>query len=394
MGGKYLVVVVGIAIALLVRKAQVRLESLKLPPGYSYNDEACQLVGQARGLLGTEDLALGRHGILFISSGDIIKGFAQGFSQAAQGGIWILDFRQKPIQEPVKLEVLGAPDGLDFHLHGLDVSNSTDRIYAVNHQLTKSSVDVFQIRYNAECIQETWTCPPISLQFITTVSSPQFPHAGMNDVVEVDEDHFYVSQFQAFSMPAQGSHNLNGPREIFRTLMSLPIFFFSLKWTTVHVCSVSLGTCQTATEERFNGANGMTISPDRQLVFVNDPMEKVVTVMRKEQDSYQLTKESLIKLPVPADNIEYDDETHQIIIGTIPDVPAAMEHMMGNKSVAVPGGMAIASKRPTGGWEVRDVLEHDGTKLAQISAAARYGGTVILGSPGSEGLLVCYNVKY
>ena len=138
----------------------------------------------------------------------------------------------------------------------------------------------------------------------------------------------------------------------------------------------------------------MTISPDRQLVFVNDPMEKVVTVMRRGPDSYQLTKESLIKLPVPADNIEYDDETDQIIIGTIPDVPAAMEHMMGNKSVAVPGGLAIASPRPTGGWQVRSVLEHDGTKLAQISAAARYGGTVVLGSPGSEGLLVCYDVQY
>ena len=394
MGGKYLVAVVGIVIAILVRKVQIRLESLRPPPGYSYNDESCQLIGQARGLLGSEDLALGKHGILFISSGDIIRGFAEGFSQAAQGGVWILDIRQKPVQEPIKLEILGVPDGLDFHLHVLDVSNSTDRIYAVNHQLTKSSVDVFQILYNTECLQETWTCPPVSLQFITTIASPLFPHAGMNDVVEVDEDHFYVSQFQAFPMPAQGSHNPSGPTEIFRTLIGLPIFFLSLKWTTVFVCSLSRGTCQAATEEMFNGANGMTISPDRQLVFVNDPMEKVVTVMRRGPDSYQLTKESLIKLPVPADNIEYDDETDQIIIGTIPDVPAAMEHMMGNKSVAVPGGLAIASPRPTGGWQVRSVLEHDGTKLAQISAAARYGGTVVLGSPGSEGLLVCYDVQY
>ena len=197
-----MVAVIGIVIAILVRKAQIRLESLKLPPGYSFNDESCQLMGQAMGLLGTEDLALGRHGVLFISSGDIIKGFAEGFSQAAQGGVWILDIRQNPIQEPVKLQILGVPDGLDFHLHGLYVSNSTDRIYAVNHQLTKSSVDVFQISYNADCIQETWTCPPVSLQFITTISSDLFPHAGMNDVVEVDADHFYVSQFQAFPMPA------------------------------------------------------------------------------------------------------------------------------------------------------------------------------------------------
>ena len=56
MGWKYVVAVVGIAVAILVRKFQIRLESLSLPPGYTYNDESCQLLGQARGLLGTEDL--------------------------------------------------------------------------------------------------------------------------------------------------------------------------------------------------------------------------------------------------------------------------------------------------------------------------------------------------
>ena len=175
---------------------------------------------------------------------------------------------------------------------------------------------------------------------------------------------------------------------MFRALMGIPILIFSLKWTTVHVCSVSQATCQTATDERFSGANGITISPDRRTVFVNDPVEKMVTVMRKAEDGYQLFKESEIKLPVAVDNIEYDDEADEILMGTIPDLFAAMELMQGNWSVAVPGGLAVASPRPTGGWSVRDVLEHDGTKLSQISAGARYRETVI------QGLLVCYNVKY
>ena len=390
---KYILLVLGIAVAILVRKVQIRLESLGLPPGYSYNDQTCSLLGKDRGLIGTEDLALGRHGVLFISSGDIINGFSNGFYTAAPGGVWILDFRQKVIQDPVKLEILGVPEGLSFHLHGLDVSNATDRIYAVNHQERKSSVDVFQITYNLDCIKETWTCSPVALTFVSSISSDLFPHAGINDVAEIDEDHFYVTQFKVHSMPGNGGNSAQGI-EILQSLMELPYFMFSLKWTTVHVCSVSQGTCQTATEERFGGANGMTVSSDRTRVFVNDPMEKLVTVMRKEEGGYQLTKESVIKLPVPADNIEYEDETDEIIIGTIPDVHSAMELMMGNKSVAVPGGMAVASRLPSGGWRVRDVLEHDGTKLSQISAAARFGGKVILGTPGSEGLLVCYDVKY
>ena len=43
---------------------------------------------------------------------------------------------------------------------------------------------------------------------------------------------------------------------------------------------------------------------------------------------------------------------------------------------------------------VRDVLEHDGAKLEQVSAAARFGSTVFLGSPGAEGLLVCHGVQH
>ena len=394
MASKYVLLVVGITVAVLVRKVQIRFESLSLPPGYSFNDQSCSLLGQGRGLLGTEDLALARHGVLFISSGDIITGFAEGFTKAAPGGLWILDIRQKVIEEPVKLDIQGVPQGLTFHLHGLDVSNSTDRIYAVNHQEKKSSVDVFQITYNVECIKETWSCNPVTLTFITSITSELFPHAGMNDVAEIDKDHFYVTQFQPFPMAAKGGHHPEGLVEIFHSLMGLPIFLLGLKWTTVFVCSVSEATCQTATKEKFSGANGMTVSPDRTRVFINDPVEKLVTVMRREEKGYQLTKESDIKLPVAADNIEYDDEADEIIIGTIPDMGACMQLMMGNKSVAAPGGMAVASRLPDGRWMVRDVLEHDGTKLSQISAAARYGGTVVLGTPGSEGLLACYDVKY
>ena len=98
-----------------------------------------------------------------------------------------------------------------------------------------------------------------------------------------------------------------------------------------------------------------------------------------------------LKLPLAADNIEYDDEADEILIGTIPDIPALMKVMDGDKTVAIPGGMAIASSTSSG-WKVKDVLEHDGTKLSGISAALRFGSKIVLGSPGSEGILVCYDV--
>ena len=121
-------------------------------------------------------------------------------------------------------------------------------------------------------------------------------------------------------------------REFFEILMGLPIFVFGLKWTTVHVCSISDGKCQVATDEKFVGANGITVNRDRSLIFVNDPSEKLVTVLRRG-DNFQLVKESVIKLPIAADNIEFDDEAGEILIGTIPDVHAAVKHMGGDKAI-------------------------------------------------------------
>ena len=72
---------------------------------------------------------------------------------------------------------------------------------------------------------------------------------------------------------------------------------------------------------------------------------------------------------------------------------AILNKKISDPSVVVPGGIAVATPSK-GGWTVRNVLEHDGTKLSQISAAARWGSTVFLGSPFSEGLLVCSDVKF
>ena len=110
--------------------------------------------------------------------------------------------------------------------------------------------------------------------------------------------------------------------EFVEILLGIPIFVFGLKFTTVHVCSISDGSCQIATKENFVGANGITVNKDKNLVFVNDVSEKQLTILRVEEN-FQLVKESVIDLPLMADNIEYDDESDEILIGTIPDIISA-----------------------------------------------------------------------
>ena len=134
--------------------------------------------------------------------------------------------------------------------------------------------------------------------------------------------------------------------------------------------------CKVASVERFSMANGVTISPDKKTVFVNDPLEMKITALSRNMENGELSKLYDINLPTLVDNIEYDDEADEIILGTI-----------------IPGGIAVSSQTGSNNqWITKGVLSHDEKKLKQISAAARIGNSkIVLGSPFSEGILVCSN---
>jgi hypothetical protein len=156
---------------------------------------------------------------------------------------------------------------------------------------------------------------------------------------------------------------------------------FNYKWTTVFHCKWDTNSepvCKIATDEKFFGANGVTISPDGNTVFVNDPLDMNIMALSRNVETGELTKKFDIKLPSVVDNIEYDDEANEIILGNI-----------------IPGGMVVASppsvkEGKDDKWTIKGVLKHNENKLKQISVAARMGTSkIVLGSPFSEGILVC-----
>ena len=160
------------------------------------------------------------------------------------------------------------------------------------------------------------------------------------------------------------------------------VLIFNYRWTNVFHCKwgdddFTKAACNVATEERFKMANGITISPDRKTVFVNDPLDMNIMALARNTETGQLTKSYDIHLPSMVDNIEYDDEANEILLGNI-----------------LPGGMAVLTKTVAGdddtSWITNGVLKHDETKLKGISAAARLGKSkFVMGSPFSEGILVC-----
>ena len=102
-----------------------------------------------------------------------------------------------------RLEIESFPQSRRFQPHGIHVSNITDRIHVVSHNGDHSSVDIFSIKYDTECLKEpsrsTQCKKPASLVFLKSIRSELFPSGGLNDVVEMNSNEFFVSMFLRFS---------------------------------------------------------------------------------------------------------------------------------------------------------------------------------------------------
>ena len=73
---------------------------LQASAGVTYNDDDCTVSGLGVGMIGSEDMALGRHGVLFITSGDLLTTFTQGSAASDAGGVWVLDTRVGGVSVP------------------------------------------------------------------------------------------------------------------------------------------------------------------------------------------------------------------------------------------------------------------------------------------------------
>ena len=54
---------------------------------FELDDVGCELAGMGVGMIGSEDMALGKYGILFISSGDLNQTFGYGPASANTGTV-------------------------------------------------------------------------------------------------------------------------------------------------------------------------------------------------------------------------------------------------------------------------------------------------------------------
>ena len=251
-----------------------------------------------------------------------------------------------------------------------------------------------------------------------------FPLRAINDVVEggAGLDEIYVTQWLPYAIPLEGKKKQGKSLgEIGAELGNVGVGLFGIKATDVHRCArgtamdidfqigreqverMEAWACAVATKAtRFVGANGITISTDRQTVFVNDPASKEITVLSRDPSDGALDRGiERFSTEDAMDNIEWVDDEDKgddgsriaLIMGSIPALSITVLNDLTGSTTPNPGGAVMARRDDTGRWRMDKLVTHDGKKLSQISAAARWGSRVVMGSPFSDGMLVCDDIE-
>jgi hypothetical protein len=83
-----------VIVSILAQLGLSKPELPSKPPNLRFNDHECHLAGVGVAMIASEDMALGKHGVLFITRGDLFMTFTQGAASANPGGMWVLDMRK------------------------------------------------------------------------------------------------------------------------------------------------------------------------------------------------------------------------------------------------------------------------------------------------------------
>jgi len=357
------------------------------------NDAACRAL---RGPLGAED-AVKWKDVVLLSNIDSLPlwswpGPDLAFSNpkaASPGAIWVLRGAKAPALE--KAEMVGFPEGVPFHPHGLGLLG--DVLYAVNHAYENGGerIDSFHLSLRED--------GNVKLTYKATSKFGAEFLGIVNSVVPVSPTEFYVTKYLpwADNMKGRALDKLSKLRDVL--YLTNP---FGIKWTHIYYCNVKTGhSDQDCKLVGPPGAmwNGITSSPDGQTVYVYDLGDKAVSVFDRATGGDLILKK---KLPVPllGDNIRFDESDGLIWIGGMAHTGEGFQYMedSAHHHNVIPKGGASAGGRIAPGHvssvdpktgAVQTHLIHSGRLLGAPSVGIRYQDHVILSSFIDDGLIIC-----
>jgi len=347
-----------------------------------------------------------------------------------KGSLWLLDQVNSSSPRLMRLES-PLPPGVGFHSHGLGLHG--DVLFVINHAYHEGGERVE--RFRIERTSKTSDLP-VRLVHLGSVLGHDGDLAGagkwsfttrlngiMNDVAPIGEHEFFVTQYHDHPRVMDGDFESEGIVDIMKKVI----------FPSQHVCRIyhcacanhaSDGSCsQTSCSPVGPPAgswNGISTSPDKRLLYVNDIFRRLIFEFRIESTKGGVTlveqRSFHVDLPALVDNI---DATSGVIWGGVNGIDVGMKLPEITKKVKSGYDAAVAAGTPpprphthirptpdappsvaTGGGAFKiDLSSGEMTPVIttqmmfMTSFAGVLGDKVILGSPCDEGVLVCPKPK-
>lgn len=305
---------------------------------------------------GAEDLTYlddGGHGYIL---------FSHGISWD-RGELMILDLSVNPPTYRV-LNITNPPGRPGFMAkpHGISTwkDSNTDaiRVFVITHPDSGERIEVFDL------IRLTF------LKHVKTITDHKF--RNLNNLVAVDKDKFYVTQWSYFDK--WWGYYL----EVALMRGSGEVFYYDGKWAR----SVATG---------FLFANGINISPDKSTIYVADFGNKRLVGFKRfpRNELVKIWEEDMY---TAVDNIEVDQVTGDLWIGCHPVLYRIVDELR-VKGKTLPSNVLKVKMRDNMVSEVVEVYaDNDGSEVFGAAAATLVRDKLIIGTVWDQ-LVVC-DVKH
>jgi arylesterase/paraoxonase len=284
---------------------------------------------------GPEDMQLDRPSQTLFISGSVRRD-----QYSSKAGIYKLDLEQdsQPKYVFTTLEK-------EFNPHGISLfrEDSTLYLFAVNHNSKGDFIESFYFKndtlFHLESFDNSKMCCP-------------------NDVLAVAPDKFYVTN-------DHGSKRGNWKR-IIEDYLRIPfsnVFYFN-------------GASFIKAAGPFHYANGINISPDKQVVYVSETTGAAISAYTILDDG-SLFHESTIDVDTGADNIDIDEDGN-LWVAAHPKLLDFVNHVKDSVNLS-PSQILKIQPKADFTFTVEEVYLNDGSEVSASSIAVPYKNELFIG---------------
>jgi len=312
------------------------------------------------GPAGSEDITIDRgNGIAFISAGngreawDDYRNGGDG-SSAGDGDIWILDLLDSDSM-PIRLnvDVIGG-----FHPHGIDLlhlENGDRELYVINHpSMADHEIIVFSISDDHK------------LQLKSRIRYPEL--ISPNDIRAVASERFLVT------------NDHGSPRT---SWMHRWEDYLGLSRTSVTYYDGSVGSFVI---EGLKSANGITLSADRQTLYVSEATARRVTRFSKGDTYKNWIKRDSVFVDSAVDNLEWDGNG-RLLTGAHPKLFDLLRHF--SDAAALSPSQVIRIDVDSSEMKFETLYMNSGEEISGSSVAAIMNDELLIGAVAEPHFLRC-----